>query len=84
MDGVTVRVLLVTMLVAAGPRLTAQTVDSQATEAFTRGVALQQKGDLERARQAYEEALGLAPQRVDVLSNLGLVYSQRVERSPLP
>ena len=76
MDRVAVRVLLVTVLVAAGPRLTAQTVDSQAQEAFARGVALQQKGDLEGARQAYEEALGIAPQRVDVLSNLGLVYSE--------
>lgn len=41
---------------------------------FNRGVELQQKGDLEGARQAYEEALKIAPNRVDALSNLGLVY----------
>jgi tetratricopeptide (TPR) repeat protein len=41
---------------------------------FNRGVALQQKGDLEGARQAYEQALKLAPQRVDALANLGLVF----------
>jgi tetratricopeptide (TPR) repeat protein len=41
---------------------------------FNRGVELQQKGDLEGARLAYEEALRLAPCRVDALANLGLVY----------
>jgi tetratricopeptide (TPR) repeat protein len=41
---------------------------------FNRGVELQQKGDLEGARQAYEEALKLSPRRVDALANLGLVY----------
>jgi protein O-GlcNAc transferase len=41
---------------------------------FNRGVVLQQKGDLEGARQAYEQALRLAPRRVDARSNLGLVY----------
>lgn len=41
---------------------------------FNRGVELQRKGDLERARLAYEEALKLSPKRVDALSNLGLVY----------
>jgi tetratricopeptide (TPR) repeat protein len=41
---------------------------------FNRGVELQRKGDLEGARQAYEEALKLFPRRVDALANLGLVY----------
>ncbi|MGE0101527.1 MAG: tetratricopeptide repeat protein [Blastocatellales bacterium] len=41
---------------------------------FNRGVELQQKGELEGARQAYEEALKLSPSRVDALANLGLVY----------
>ena len=54
----------------------AQTVADRAQRSFSRGVQLQQKGDLEGARQAYEAALKLAPKRVDVLSNLGLVYSQ--------
>lgn len=40
---------------------------------FNRGVALQQKGDLEGARQAYEQALKIAPNRVDARANLGLV-----------
>ena len=48
-------------------------VDAARTH-FNRGVELQQQGDLEGARQAYEAALKLAPQRVDALSNLGLVY----------
>jgi tetratricopeptide (TPR) repeat protein len=54
----------------------AQTVATGSQEAFSRGVELQQKGDLKGARQAYEIALKLSPQRVDALSNLGLVYSQ--------
>jgi tetratricopeptide (TPR) repeat protein len=41
---------------------------------FNHGVELQQKGDLEGARQAYEQALKLAPNRVDARANLGLVY----------
>ncbi len=53
----------------------AQTAPNPAQKAFARGVQLQQKGDLEGARQAYEAALKLAPTRVDILSNLGLVYS---------
>ena len=43
---------------------------------FARGVQLQQSGDLEGARQAYEAALKWAPRRVDALSNLGLVFSR--------
>jgi tetratricopeptide (TPR) repeat protein len=54
----------------------AQTAPSAAQKAFARGVELQQRGDLEGARQAYEAALKLTPKRVDILSNLGLVYSQ--------
>lgn len=41
---------------------------------FNRGVALQQQGDLEGARRAYEQSLQLAPHQVDALANLGLVY----------
>jgi protein O-GlcNAc transferase len=41
---------------------------------FNRGVELQQKGDLDGARQAYEQALKIMPNRVDARSNLGLVY----------
>jgi len=51
----------------------AQTGDSDA--AYARAVRLQQAGDLAGAREAYKQALKLSPQRVDALSNLGLVYA---------
>lgn len=53
------------------------TAAAQADESrghFNQGVEFQRKGDFERARVAYEEALKLSPKRVDALSNLGLVY----------
>jgi len=68
--------LIAIAVLEANTATSAQTTASQAQKAFTHGVELQQKGDWEGARQAYETALRLAPQRVDVLSNLGLVYSQ--------
>ncbi len=68
--------LIVIVWLAAGTASTAQSVAARAQEAFARGVERQQQGDLAGARQAYEVALKLAPRRVDVLSNLGLVYSQ--------
>jgi tetratricopeptide (TPR) repeat protein len=43
--------------------------------AFARGVALQQRGDLKGARQAYLDALKLSPKRVDANANLGQVYA---------
>lgn len=63
-------------LIAISVSAAAQTAPDSAQKAFARGVELQQKGDMEGARQAYEAALRLAPKRVDVLSNLGMVYSQ--------
>ena len=42
----------------------------QSEAQFARGVDLQQKGDLDGARQAYEAALKLIPRRIDALSNL--------------
>jgi tetratricopeptide (TPR) repeat protein len=68
--------LIAIAVLGANTATSAQTTASQAQKAFTHGVELQQKGDWEGARQAYETALRLAPRRVDVLSNLGLVYSQ--------
>ena len=41
---------------------------------FARGVQLQQQGDLEGARKSYEQALELAPGRIDITSNLALVF----------
>jgi protein O-GlcNAc transferase len=58
----------------------AQNPTQRAQEFFARGVERQRKGDLAGARQAYEEAHRLAPRRVDVLSNLGLVFSQMREQ----
>jgi tetratricopeptide (TPR) repeat protein len=70
------------ILAAANVFTFGQTKASQAQRAFARGVELQQKGDLEDARQAYQAALELDPQRVDALSNLGLVYSQLGQQEP--
>jgi len=68
--------LVAILWVAAGTMSSAQSVATRAQEAYARGLERQQQGDLAGARQAYEAALKLAPRRVDVLSNLGLVYSQ--------
>src|SRR5262250_71603 len=48
----------------------------QSEEHFARGVELQQKGDLEGARAAYEAALKLIPRRIDALSNLGVIFAK--------
>ena len=41
---------------------------------FERGVQLERAGDFAGARAAYEQALAIAPGRVDALSNLGAVW----------
>src|ERR671932_19196 len=46
---------------------------------FARGVELQQRGDLEGARAAYEAALRGLPDRADALSNLGIAYFKTEE-----
>lgn len=43
---------------------------------FARAVQLQQAGDLEGARDAYESSLKIAPNRFEALSNLGVVYAR--------
>ena len=48
----------------------------QSEAAFARGVELQQKGDLEGARDAYQSALRAVPDRADALSNLGVVFAR--------
>jgi len=55
--------------------LMAQASSRPSDQEYDRGVQLQKKGDLAGARQAYEAALKLSPQRVDALSNLGLTYA---------
>ncbi len=67
------RIATIIWLLPLSSVLSAPQTDAARTQ-FNRGVALQQQGDLEGARQAYEAALKLAPRRVDALSNLGLVY----------
>ena len=57
---------------AVFPQPAAQRADHD----YARGVELQQHGDLQGARDAYEAALKISPRRVDALSNLGLVYGQ--------
>src|SRR4030095_4877198 len=51
----------------------------QSEEHFARGAELQQKGDLEGARAAYEAALKLIPRRIDALSNLRVLFANRGE-----
>jgi tetratricopeptide (TPR) repeat protein len=53
-----------------------QPVSAPAEREYARGVDLQKRGDLQGARSAYEAALKAAPERIDALSNLGLVYAQ--------
>ncbi len=48
----------------------------QSEEHFARGVALQQRNELQGAREAYEAALRLVPRRIDALSNLGVVHAR--------
>lgn len=50
----------------------AQTAD----EALANGVRLQQQGDLDGAIAAFRQALELAPDRIDALSNLSVAYLQ--------
>ena len=71
-----VTTLIAFALMVGSPLPAGQQAPGPAQEAFARGMRLQQKGDLEGARQAYEAGLKLEPRRMEVLSNLGLVYSQ--------
>ena len=45
-----------------------------AEESFAKGVQLQQSGDVLGAIEAYQDALGQEPQRIDARSNLGAAY----------
>lgn len=55
-----------------GVVLSAQTADQQ----FEAALQLQRKGDLQGAQQAYERLLAASPDRIDALSNVGLVYGE--------
>jgi tetratricopeptide (TPR) repeat protein len=63
--------LLIWLATAAAASALPETSDRD----FARGVRLQQQGDLAGARAAYEAALRSDARRIDVLSNLGLVYA---------
>lgn len=78
--------------VPSGPQKDAET---RSDEAFAKGVALHQAGDVIGAIDAYQQALKLAPQRLDARSNLGAAlvrlgrfeeavaqYRQALERDP--
>jgi tetratricopeptide (TPR) repeat protein len=49
-------------------------VPPTAEESFARGVQLHQSGDILGAIEAYQDALGKEPQRIDARSNLGAAY----------
>ena len=65
--------LLLTLAIAVAPVQDGDAV-RQSESDFARGVALQQKGDLQGAREAYEAALRGVPDRIDALSNLGVIF----------
>ena len=49
---------------------------AEAKQLFLDALALQEKGDLERAEGLYEKALALAPNRPSVMQNLAVVFFQ--------
>lgn len=65
-------VTLILILAASSPPadLLAQDVD----EALARGSGLERSGDLQGAVQAFEQAVRIAPNRVDALSSLSVAY----------
>ena len=65
-------VTLILILAASSPPadLLAQDVD----EALARGSRLERSGDLQGAVQAFEQAVRIAPSRMDALSSLSLAY----------
>src|ERR1700730_9083944 len=67
---------LLLILVIAGVPIQDSVAVRQSEADFVRGVALQQQGDLQGAREAYEAALRAVPNRVDALSNLGVIFAR--------
>ena len=51
-------------------------VQRTAEELFARGAALHQAGDILGAIEAYQDALGKEPNRIDARSNLGAAYAR--------
>ncbi len=52
------------------------TLEQTAEDAFARAAQLQQSGDLDAAIRAYRDFLGVHPQSIEALSNLGAVYAR--------
>ena len=67
---------LLLILVIAGAPIQDGAAVRQSEVDFARGVALQQQGDLQHAREAYEAALRSVPNRADALSNLGVIFAR--------
>ena len=67
---------LLLVLVIAGAPIQDSAAARQSEADFARGVALQQQGDLQHAREAYEAALRSVPNRPDALSNLGVIFAR--------
>jgi tetratricopeptide (TPR) repeat protein len=69
-------VSLLLILVVSGMPIQDGAAVRQSEADFARGVALQQRGDLQQAREAYEAALRSVPNRADALSNLGVIFAR--------
>jgi Flp pilus assembly protein TadD len=70
-------VLALALLLAATPARAQSTPDSKDVDRLlARGMELHQAGDLLGAVDAYKAALAIAPERADVLSNLGAAYAK--------
>jgi tetratricopeptide (TPR) repeat protein len=67
-------VLSLLLHAAASPALGSQ--GAPAAAAFREGTAAQQRGDLERAADAYRRAIALAPQFAEAHANLGAVLAR--------
>ena len=68
-------VSLAALLTISARVMSAQGCSQDSGRSVDRGVRRQEQGDLVGARQAYEIALKLGPQRIDARSNLGLTYA---------
>jgi tetratricopeptide (TPR) repeat protein len=64
------------LLAMLAPGLVGADTQSSPDDLFTAAVREQQQGQLKSAARDYEELLKVAPDRVDALSNLGLVYGE--------
>jgi tetratricopeptide (TPR) repeat protein len=64
------------LLLAVSAAAQASPVPLTAEELFAKGVALHQSGDILGAIEAYQDALGKEPNRLDARSNLGAAYAR--------